>query len=212
MGVRDVRIEDDHIVVSPFDAQALPPSGGALAGAVTDRLSLVDLPDLLGCRGGLRRARRREVRVTDAPAGTHTALRRVVVDTNVVLDVLLERPPFVADAARLLAAVVERRVIGVLAGHAVTTVYYVYRRGRPRGVARQKVAALLSAFEVAPVGRAELEGALASPFADYDDGVVHAAAVAAQADAIVTGDGLDFGASTLPVCTPAEMLAVLTSI
>ena len=66
--------------------------------------------------------------------------------------------PFVADSARLLAAVVERRVVGVLAGHAVTTVYYVYRRGRPREVARQKVAVLLSAFEVAPVGARRARG------------------------------------------------------
>ena len=150
--------------------------------------------------------------MTDAPADRGTAPHRVVVDTNVVLDVLLERPPFVADAARLLAAVVERRVAGVLAGHAVTTVHYVYRRGRTREVARQKITALLSAFEVAPVGRAELTAALASPFDDYEDGVVHASAVAAQADAIVTRNGDDFGASTLPVYTPAEMLAVLAGV
>ena len=146
---------------------------------------------------------------TDPGAG---APRRVVVDTNVVLDVLLERPAFVADAARLFAAVAERRVVGVLAGHAVTTVYYVYRRGRTREVAHQKIATLLSVFEVAPVGRAELEGALASGFTDYEDGVVHAAAVAARADAIVTRNGDDFGASTVPVYAPAEMLAVLASV
>ena len=151
--------------------------------------------------------------MTETPAHPGArAPRRVVVDTNVVLDVLLERPAFVADSARLLAAVAERRVVGVLAGHAVTTVYYVYRRGRTREVARQKVATLLSVFEVAPVGRAELEAALASPFADYEDGVVHAAAVASRADAVVTRNGDDFGASALPVYTPAEMLTVLAGV
>lgn len=46
-GDRDVRIEDGHIVVPPFDAEALQPSAAALAAAVTDRLPLVNLPDLL---------------------------------------------------------------------------------------------------------------------------------------------------------------------
>ncbi|HIG74801.1 MAG TPA: Tn3 family transposase [Bacteroidetes bacterium] len=46
-GDRDVRIEDGHIVVPPFDAETLQTSAAALAAAVTDRLPLVDLPDLL---------------------------------------------------------------------------------------------------------------------------------------------------------------------
>lgn len=97
----------------------------------------------------------------------------------------------------------------MLAGHAVTTVYYVYRQGRSRKVSRQKIATLLSVFEVAPVGRRELQGALASGFTDYEDGVVHAAAVAARADAIVTRNGDDFAVLTVPVYAPGELLAVL---
>lgn len=150
--------------------------------------------------------------MTETSEGQRVLPRRVVVDTNVVLDVLLERPAFVADAARLFAAVAERRVVGVLAGHAVTTVYYVYRQGRPREVARRKVGTLLSVFEVAPVGRGELEGALASPFTDFEDGVVHAAAVAARADAIVTRNGADFTAASVPVYTPGEVLAALAAM
>ena len=46
-GNRDVRMEDGHIVVPPFDAEDLPPSAAALVDAVTERLPLVDLPDLL---------------------------------------------------------------------------------------------------------------------------------------------------------------------
>ena len=46
-GNGDVRLEDGHLVVPPFDAETLPPSAAALADAVTERLPLVDLPDLL---------------------------------------------------------------------------------------------------------------------------------------------------------------------
>lgn len=137
------------------------------------------------------------------------ARRRVMVDANVVLDVLLEREVWLVDAARLFAAVAERRVVGVLAAHAVTTVHYVYRRGRTHEVAREKIGKLLALFDVAAVGRAELASALASGFADVEDGVVHAAAVSSSCDGIVTRNGADFSASTLPVYTPGELVAAL---
>ena len=135
--------------------------------------------------------------------------RRVLVDTDVVLDVLLGRPSFVADSARVFDAVDRGRISGCVAGHAVTTAYYVSRGGQGDSAARDGVGRLLETFDVAPVGRAELAASLAGAFTDYEDGVAHEAAVASGCDAIVTRNVGDFAASALPVYTPAEMLAVL---
>lgn len=146
----------------------------------------------------------------DATAGAPTGrLRRVLVDTDVVLDVLLERPAFIADAARVFDAVDRGHVGGCVAGHAVTTAYYVCRNGRGDEAAREGVGLLLDTFDVAPVGRAELAASLASPFTDYEDGVAHEAAVASGCDAVVTRNVRDFAEADIPVYTPAELLAVL---
>ncbi len=88
-------------------------------------------------------------------AGTEPAAERprILFDTNVVLDVLLDREPWVREAAALFEAVADRRLVGLLAGHAVTTVYYVFRAGRDTAEAQAGVGRLLDLFEVAPVGR-----------------------------------------------------------
>jgi hypothetical protein len=55
-------------------------------------------------------------------------LKRVLLDCDVVLDVLLKRPPFVLTSAQVLDAVVTAKIEGYLAGHAVTNIYYILRR------------------------------------------------------------------------------------
>ena len=136
---------------------------------------------------------------------------RVLLDTNVLIDVLLNRDEHVRDSAALFGAAEHRRYVGLVAAISVPTVHYVVEKARDADVAVRGVGRLLRLFEVAPVGRAELavDATIGAGFDDYEDGVVHAAAVASQADAVVTRNGDDFGASALPVYTPAEMLAVL---
>ena len=57
---------------------------------------------------------------------------KLLIDTNVLLDVVLERKPWVEDATALLDAVAKGRAQGYVAAHAVTTVYHVVERARNR--------------------------------------------------------------------------------
>lgn len=147
------------------------------------------------------------------PTGRQTAVGaprlRVLFDTNVVLDVLLRREPFVELAARLWDAADAGTLVGIVPATAVKTVSYIVSNAYDAAQARSDVGAVLATFEVAAVGRTELAGALASAFKDYEDGAVHAAAVSARCDAIVTRNGRDFAAATVPVYTPGELLAAL---
>ncbi|GAB5536892.1 MAG: PIN domain nuclease [Rubricoccaceae bacterium] len=138
---------------------------------------------------------------------------RVVLDTNVLLDVLLNRPGLVHDSSVLFGFAEHKRYVGLVVATSLPTVHYIVEKARDREVALRGIGRLLRLFEVASVGRAEvtIEATADAGFGDYEDGVVHAAAVAAQADAIVTRNEKDFAASMLPVYTPAEMLAVLSN-
>lgn len=151
--------------------------------------------------------------MTETPALTRAASaearRRVLFDINILLDVLLKRPGLVAESAQLWEAADAGIVVGIVPATAVTTVAYLVERAYDADRARSDVGAVLATFEVAAVGRAELAGAHASGFEDFEDGVVHEAARSSRCDAIVTRNGADFRASTLPVYAPAEMLAVL---
>ena len=134
---------------------------------------------------------------------------RVLVDTSVLLDVLMAREPHLERALELFAAIESGRVRGVLGATSVTTIFYLATKSVGANAARHHVRALLELFDVASVGRAVLVRALDAGFADFEDGVLHEAAGAAGADAIVTRDRGGFASAALPVFTPAAFLAAL---
>lgn len=134
---------------------------------------------------------------------------RVLFDTNVVLDVLLARPPHAAPAIELFDWVARRELDGMLGATTVTTIFYLASKAAGPALARRHVTTLLGLFEVAAVGRAALADALALGFGDYEDAVLHEAARHAGATGIVTRDPKGFAAATLTVYSPAELLRLL---
>lgn len=134
---------------------------------------------------------------------------KVLLDTNVVLDVLLEREPFVAAAAGLLARVEGGSVVGWVGATTVTTIHYLATKVVGAARAKAAITSLLSIVRVAPVTQAVIEAALASPLVDFEDAVLLAAARACGAHAIVTRDPRGYAGGDLPVYDPRELLAIL---
>jgi hypothetical protein len=73
--------------------------------------------------------------------------------------------------------------------------------------AREMMKDLLRLFEVAPVNRAVLEGALG--FDDFEDAVLHEAGRLAGATAVVTRDPSGFSAAALRIYAPDTLVAAL---
>ena len=135
----------------------------------------------------------------------------VLFDTNVILDVLLEREPFVDAASKLFALVDNGRIRGLICATTVTTVFSIAAKDFGQRRARDQVHGLLGLFEVAPVDRDVLDGALDIHFPDYEDAVLHEAARAVGATAIVTRDRRDFANSAIPALDPRELLAAIAT-
>ncbi len=136
-------------------------------------------------------------------------MKRVLLDVNVVLDVLLDRKPFASSAAAVWSAVEEGRATGLLSAHAVTTIHYLNAREVGPRQARGTTEALLSVFEVACVDGTVLGAALALGWNDFEDAVTAAAARRAKCDAIVTRNPRDFKGSPVRLLAPAEAVAWL---
>jgi predicted nucleic acid-binding protein len=130
-------------------------------------------------------------------------------DTNIILDLLTERPPFFKEAALVFNLAQRGDIQGVVAATSVTTIYYIMEKQVGPLIARENLRRTLTLLNVAPVTSAVLENALALTFKDYEDAVIHEAARHAGADAIVTRDTVGFKSSTLPVYTPDELLGLL---
>lgn len=131
----------------------------------------------------------------------------VVVDTNVVLDLLLDRAPFADAAAEVFLRIERGEVAGLLCATTLTTIHYLAAKVVGDAEAKQQIRQLMSLFELAPVTRPVLERALKSKLADFEDAVLAEAAAAAGAKAIVTRNGKDFLKGPLRVYTPQEWLA-----
>lgn len=134
---------------------------------------------------------------------------RILFDTNVLLDLILEREPHVRAAAELLAAAETGLVTGLFSATTATTTHYLVERHLDREQALEGLRRLMTLLEVAPVTRAVLEDAITLGFEDFEDAVQHEAARHAAADGIATRNAVDFSQATLAVYTPAELLEVI---
>ncbi len=129
---------------------------------------------------------------------------RVLLDTNVLLDVLLKREAWLADAQTLWQANDDGRLAAYLTATTLTDIFYVARRLTDVQRARQAVQVCLDAFEIAPVDRVILERAQQLSGADFEDNVQIACAESIGLDAIVSRDKESFQGSTLAVWLPSE--------
>ena len=139
-------------------------------------------------------------------------MTKVLVDINVILDVLLDRRPHAAASVAVWAAIEAGRAQGLLAAHAVTTIYYLIRQELGGAQTRQAMAALLRVFDVATVDRIVIRDALQSPLSDFEDSVSASAARFAGCDLIVTRDAKGFRGSPVRALTPEAAAPLLASV
>jgi predicted nucleic acid-binding protein len=136
---------------------------------------------------------------------------RVLLDSDVVLDFLLERAPFCEVAGELFELIARGACGGYISGVTPINVFYLMRKAKGIDQARQAISDLLIAVEVCPITQTVLEAAFALSFTDYEDAVQHASAAAAGLDAIVTRNLDDYKNAALPVYSPVEFLNQLKS-
>ncbi|CAN5150690.1 PIN domain-containing protein [soil metagenome] len=131
----------------------------------------------------------------------------VLLDTNVLLDVLLARPPFAAESAKVYDACDRGELTGFLCASAVTDLFYIIRKAtKDRGRARALIEDICQGLAIAPVNRSVIVEALGSTQEDFEDAVAAAAGRAVNVDAIVTLDPAGFRGASLPVHSPREIV------
>ena len=135
--------------------------------------------------------------------------KRLLVDINVVLDVLLDRKPHNAASAAICAAVETGKAEGFLAAHAVTTIHYLLCREQGANRAAQSVRTLLRIFAVAPVDAHVIQQALQSSQPDFEDSVTASAAQSAGCHLIVTRDPKGFRRTAVRALDPTQALPLL---
>lgn len=138
---------------------------------------------------------------------------RVLIDTNILLDYLLDREPFLQDAEALFNVIDSGQVVGYVTATTLTDIFYIARRQtRSIELARQAVSTTLAVMVICSVNRGILEAAFASGLGDFEDAVQIYCAVAQSLDAIVTRDLQGFSNSAIPVLSVHQLLEQLGSL
>ena len=135
---------------------------------------------------------------------------RLLIDTNVLLDVFLERLPWASEGALVLDAIERGQATGYVASHTVTTLYYVIARARDRRIAATAVSDLLGLLTVVPLDTHNFQHALVLGLTDFEDAVQAAASLKIDADYIVTRNEKDFVGAPVTARSAGEVFALLS--
>ncbi len=130
---------------------------------------------------------------------------RLLLDTNIILDVVFQRPGEHVSSALITSCGPQNQAL--LAWHSVATLAYLIERERNAAMARDVITDLLTWAQVATTGHADALQALQLPMPDFEDALQVCAALACGADYVITRNQRDFVKSPVPALTPEEFLA-----
>lgn len=136
---------------------------------------------------------------------------RVLLDTNIVLDAMLQRDPWKNDADAILKAAALGQIGFYVTSLSLATVLYVGRKVVGTAKARADVRSYLVAVSILPIDKQTLLAADALVGSDFEDNITIAAAATASLDAIVTRNIADFAHSPVPAWEPAELVRRLAA-
>ena len=135
-------------------------------------------------------------------------MRKVFIDTNVLIDFLGERDPFYTAAARIVSRSDRKEIELMVSSLSYATASYILMRYNPRDLVLEKLKKFTPLCTVANVGAEEVTRFLFSVFPDFEDALQYHSALKAGATVIITRNKKDFRFSSLPVYTPEEYLKI----
>ena len=135
---------------------------------------------------------------------------KIVFDTNIILDVLLNREPFVKLSANLVSAVENKKIEGFLCATTITTLDYLISKEINRNKANVEVRKLLSIFNISEVNLKVLELSLNSEFKDFEDAVQYYSGECCRVSGLVTRNTKDYKQAKLPIYTPDELWGIIS--
>jgi predicted nucleic acid-binding protein len=129
----------------------------------------------------------------------------VLIDTNIVLDIALNRKPFVEHAALLWRLAEQKEITACLSNTSITDIFYIVRKHAGQEKARAFIADILDTFSLADIDEEGFRQALNSDMTDFEDTVQYVICTRNGCDTLATRNKADFGDKP-NVLDPAELI------
>ena len=131
---------------------------------------------------------------------------KVLIDTNIILEVLCKRPAFYEDSAKIFKLCEVKKISGVISALSIPNIMYILRKELDADKTREILDSLMLIFSVADLKADDLKKAADMRFKDYEDAIQSACATRIKANYIVTRNIKDFSESKVTAIKPAELL------
>lgn len=132
---------------------------------------------------------------------------KLLIDTNIVLDVLLKREPFYQNAVKVMNMAQYNDVQEYISASAVTDIYYIaYRQIKDRTLVLELIKRLLMVVSVAAVSEREIRNALKAGWKDFEDAVQYSVAFLNEMDGLITRNPKDYEEADINIWSPEQVL------
>lgn len=135
---------------------------------------------------------------------------RLMIDTNVVLDVLLERKEFYDNSKAVLDSCERKKILGFVSASSITDIFYLVRRAlRNTDETYKIIGALLNIVGVLNVTEVDVQRAFLKRAKDFEDCLLAESAKSNNCVGIVTRDAKDFQDFNIKLYSPEQLILIL---
>ncbi len=133
-------------------------------------------------------------------------MKRIFVDTNILLDLIADRKPFSKFAIDIFALAEKKKVHLFTSSHSIATTHYVLKKYVDEIVLRNILSDLLDIISIVGVDIDVVKKSLKSVHKDFEDAIqISSASSVKNIDCIVTRNTRDFKLSEIPVFSPEHL-------
>jgi predicted nucleic acid-binding protein len=135
---------------------------------------------------------------------------KILIDTNVVIDILLKRQPYYEDAI-LISILLEKNILeGYISASAITDIYYIINKElKDKEKSFGKIKDLLKIVYIASVNEFNIYEAVDSGWDDFEDSLQYIIGKEMAVDYIVTRNTKDYEKSLIKIIEPNMLLDIL---
>jgi len=134
---------------------------------------------------------------------------KVLIDTNVALDILLNRIEFYSNSVGVFVMAEKKLVTGYISASAITDIFYIAQRKLGKKPVKEAVKTMLQVFYPATVTDDNIYQALDLEWDDFEDSVQYIVGEGLSVDYIVTRNTQDFARGSIPAVTPEQFIKTI---
>ncbi len=135
---------------------------------------------------------------------------KVFIDTNLFIDILLDRKPFSKESAMVYKLCENAMLDGYVAPITINNIYYICRKAKHIGIIKEYLAEISTFFTVALMNSESIKKANSLSISDYEDALQYAMAMQNGCEYLITRNVKDFkNVSTVKVLTPEDFLLII---